>query len=73
MLLGRVDVNSNIKDLTGQTVLSQAQKRSHHAIVKLLSERNNPIPPSNGHRSTALSSPEPPDLDQRPLKRVRRL
>ena len=72
VLLERVDVNSDMPALTSEAALLQARKHGHQAIVKLLSERKNSIPPSNGHRSPTPSSPEPPDLDQHPFKRVRR-
>jgi len=71
-LLERVDVNSDMADLTGETALSQALKRGHYAIIKLLSERKNFIPLLGCDRASTLSSPKPPDLDQRPFKRIRR-
>ena len=67
-LLGRRDVDPDMTDLTSETALSQALKRGHHAIAKLLSERKNLIPLSDGDESTMLSSPEAPDLHQPPPK-----
>ena len=72
MLLERMDVNSDMKDLAGETALSQALNPGHDAIVKLLFEHRNFIPLLNGDELTKFSSPEPPDPDQRPSKRIRK-
>jgi len=72
VLLERVDVKSDTTDPAGETALSQALKRGHHAITKLLSERKNLIPLPDSDKSTTLPSPQSHDLDQCPLKRVRR-
>ena len=55
-------VNSDIANLAGETALSRALKGGHHAIVKLLSEHKNIIPPLDGDEFSALSSPEGSDL-----------
>ena len=59
-------VNSDIANLVGETALSRALKGGHHAIVKLLSEHRNIIPPLDRDEFTALSSPEPSNLDKVP-------
>ena len=72
-LLERVDVNRDLKDLTGQTALLEAQQRGHDAVVKLLSEHRNSLPSLYSHGFTASPSPEPSDPNQRPSKRIRRV
>jgi len=51
-------VKSDIVNPAGETALSQAQKRGHYAIVKLLSEHKNFISTFDGDEFTAPPSPE---------------
>ena len=64
ILLEQVDVNSDIANLAGETALWRALKRGHHSIAKLLSKHRNIIPPLDGDEFTALSSPQPSNLDK---------
>jgi len=73
MLLERVGVNFGMANRNGETPRSQALKCGHHAVVKLLSHHRDFIPRSDGDEFTALSSPEPADLEQSLSKMIPKL
>ena len=64
ILLERVGVNFGMANLDGEGPLSQALNCGHHAVVTLLSHHRDFIPRSDGDEFTALSSPEPADLEE---------
>jgi len=73
ILLKDLSVNFSMVNHPGKTPLRQALQCGNYAIAKLLSENKNFIPPLHCDKFTALSSPEPSNLDRLLSRMIRKL